>query len=67
MAKNILRLDSSIKKTGFYSRDLSDNDENWSAANFTAADERTPEQDEYLASSDTLADKINNADLLVKK
>jgi len=100
MAKNILRLDASMRKTGSYSRDLatklvkqltgeqqnneeysSENkpqvtirdladgvpliDENWIKANFTAVDERTPEQNKYLEMSDILVDELNNADLIV--
>jgi len=90
MAKSILRLDASMRKTGSYSRDLSDKlikqltseknskvtirdlaegipliDENWIKANFTSIDERTAEQNKYLATSDVLVDELNNADLIV--
>ena len=95
MAKNILRLDASMRKTGSYSRDLSDKlikhltdeqltseknsnvtirdlaegmpliDENWIEANFTDVDERTPEQNKCLVTSDILVDELNNADLIV--
>jgi len=90
MAKSILRLDASMRKTGSYSRDLSDKlikqltseknskvtirdlaegipliDENWIKANFTSVDERTAEQNKYLATSDVLVDELNNADLIV--
>jgi len=100
MTKNILRLDSSMRKTGSYSRDLATKlvkqltgeqqnneeyirenksqvtirdladgvpliDENWIKANFTAVDERTPEQNKYLETSDILVDELNNADLIV--
>jgi FMN-dependent NADH-azoreductase len=95
MAKNILRLDASMRKTGSYSRDLSDTlikqltgeqhaseknnnvtirdlaegmpliDENWIKANFTDIDERTPEQNNCLVTSDILVDELNNADLIV--
>jgi FMN-dependent NADH-azoreductase len=100
MAKNILRLDASMRKAGSYSRDLSDKlimqltgalptseehtneknnqvtirdladgipliDENWIKANFTAVDERTPEQHKYLAISDNLVNELNNAELIV--
>ncbi len=90
MAKSILRLDASMRKTGSYSRNLSDKlikqltseknskvtirdlaegipliDENWIKANFTSVDERTAEQNKYLATSDVLVDELNNADLIV--
>ena len=95
MAKSILRLDASMRKTGSFSRKLSDKlikqltgeqhtseknskvtirdlaegipliDENWIKANFTAVDERTPEQNTYLLTSDILVDELNNADLIV--
>ena len=95
MTTNILRLDSSIRKKGSYSRDLSDKlikqltgeqlanekkskvtvrdladgmpliDENWSKANFTAVDERTPEQHEYLATSDILVDELTQDDIVI--
>ncbi len=100
MTKNILRLDSSMRKTGSYSRDLATKlvkqltgdqqsneeynsehksqvtirdladgvpliDGNWIKANFTAVDERTPEQNKYLETSDTLVDELNSADLIV--
>ena len=90
MAKSILSLDASMRKTGSYSRDLSDKlikqltseknskvtirdlaegipliDENWIKANFTSIDERTAEQNKYLATSDVLVDELNNADLIV--
>ena len=95
MAKNILRLDASMRKTGSYSRDLSDTlikqltgeqhaskknnnvtirdlaegmpliDENWIKANFTDIDERTPEHNNFLVTSDILVDELNNADLIV--
>ncbi|WP_017220675.1 FMN-dependent NADH-azoreductase [Moritella dasanensis] len=90
MAKSILRLDASMRKTGSYSRDLSDKlikqltsgknnkvtirdladgipfiDENWIKANFTAVNERTIEQNEYLATSDILVEELNNTDLIV--
>lgn len=92
---NILRLDASIRKTGSYSRDLSDKlikqltgaqhaskksskitirdladgipviDENWSKANFTPVDERTPDQKKCLTTSDKLVAELNNTDLIV--
>jgi FMN-dependent NADH-azoreductase len=95
MVKSILRLDASMRKTGSFSRDLSDKlikqltddpdssekkslvtvrdladgipfiDENWIKANFTAVDERTPEQNKYLEMSDVLVNELNNADLIV--
>jgi FMN-dependent NADH-azoreductase len=95
MAQSILRLDASMRKTGSFSRDLSDKlikqltaeqhnseqkslitvrdladgipfiDENWIKANFTAVDERTPEQNKYLEMSDVLVNELNNADLIV--
>jgi len=99
MAKNILRLDASMRKTGSYSRSLSDKlikqltaeqpinkennegdheitirdladgipliDEDWIKANFTAAEERTPEQNKCLIASDNLVNELNNADLIV--
>ena len=100
MAKNILRLEASMRKTGSYSRDLatklvkqligaqqnnegysSENkgqvtirdladgvpliDENWIKANFTAVDERTPEQNKYLERSDVLVDELKSADSIV--
>ena len=40
-------------------------DENWIGANFTPADDRTAEQSETLALSDTLIDEIKAADVLV--
>lgn len=50
-------------------RDLADGipliDENWIKANFTAVDERTTEQHEYLAISDILVSELNDADLVV--
>ena len=95
MITNILRLDASMRKTGSYSRDLSDKlimqltdkqhasgknskvairdlaegipliDELWIKANFTALDERTPEQNKCLETSNILVDELNNADLIV--
>jgi FMN-dependent NADH-azoreductase len=84
---NILRIDSSARRTGSISRDLSDRilarmpdaqvtvrdladgmeliDENWIGANFTPKDERSPEQQELLAVSDTLVSEIQNADILL--
>jgi len=50
-------------------RDLADGipliDENWSKANFTAVNERTLEQNQYLVTSDTLVNELKNTDLLV--
>lgn len=40
-------------------------DETWIGANFTAADERTPEQREVLAFSDELVAELERADVLV--
>ena len=40
--------------------------ETWIGANFTPADDRSPEQAETLALSDTLIDEIKAADVLVK-
>jgi len=90
MAVNILRLDASMRKTGSYSRGLTDKlieqltrgksseitirdladgieliDENWIKANFTAADERTPMQNECLLTSNNLVGELNNAELVV--
>lgn len=39
--------------------------ENWIGANFTPVDDRTPEQAEVLALSDTLIEEIQTADVLV--
>jgi FMN-dependent NADH-azoreductase len=95
MANNILRLDASMRKTGSYSRNLTDKlikhlitkqdlkeinsevivrdlsdgmpliDENWIKANFTAVDERTSEQHQYLMTSDILVNELMNADKIV--
>ncbi|OUR61295.1 FMN-dependent NADH-azoreductase [Colwellia sp. 39_35_sub15_T18] len=50
-------------------RDLADGmpliDENWIKANFTAANERTPEQNKCLATSDILVDELKSADVIV--
>ena len=50
-------------------RDLADGipliDENWINANFTAVDQRTPEQHKCLLTSDLLVEELNNADLIV--
>jgi len=50
-------------------RDLADGipfiDENWIEANFTAENERTVEQNQYLQTSDGLVNEVNNADLIV--
>jgi FMN-dependent NADH-azoreductase len=40
-------------------------DENWIKANFTAADERTAEQNNALATSNMLVDELNHADIIV--
>ncbi len=50
-------------------RDLSDGipfiDENWINANFTALDDRTDEQSEYLKTSDMLVEELKQADQIV--
>ena len=56
--------------TTITSRDLADQSlphltEDWIGANFTAQDDRTPDQQAALALSDSLIDEIKSADLLV--
>lgn len=50
-------------------RDLSDHlpllDETWIAANMTAPEDRTPEQHDKLALSDSLVDELRSADVVV--
>jgi len=61
--------DANDTKSKVTTRDLADGipfiDENWIKANFTALDERTPEQIKHLATSDILVEEIISADLLV--
>ncbi len=60
---------TSKSKINLIKRDLSDGipfiDENWINANFTALDERTDEQNEYLKTSDMLVEELNQADQIV--
>lgn len=92
---NILRVDTSVRKEGSYSRKLTDKlisqltskhqasregvevvvrdlaegisfiDENWSKANFTPVEDRTPEESEHLKVSDSLVEELNVADAIV--
>lgn len=92
---SILRIDSSVRKEGSYSRKLSDKliaqisrtlqnngknadvvvrdlaegipliDSDWSMANFTNAEERTPLQDKQLELSEKLVEELNQADTVV--
>ncbi len=90
MTKNILRIDTSMRKNGSYSRKLVDKlivqlnkkeqyttkvrdladgipfiNEQWIAANFKAASERTAAQHAELLVSDTLVSELQEADIIV--
>lgn len=90
MEKQILRVDASMRRNGYYSRRLADSliqqlnqqeqhvvkirdladgvafvNEDWIAANFTAASERTPEQLAQLSDSDLLVSELQNSDVIV--
>jgi len=58
-----------VKNNKIVIRDLADGipliDENWSKANFTLANERSPEENKCLAMSDLLVAELNNADAIV--
>ncbi len=87
MTKTVLHIDSSARRTGSVSRDLTAQivdrlgadevirrdlatplpllDEAWIGANFTPADQRSDEQKQLLAQSDTLVEELKAADTLV--
>ena len=60
---------TSKNRANIIKRDLVDGipliDENWINANFTALDDRTDEQSEYLKTSDMLVEELKQADQIV--
>jgi len=87
MTKTLLRIDTSARRSGSISRELTDAiatrlapetiitrdladalpqiDETWVGANFTPADQRTDQQRETLALSDTLISELRASDTII--